>query len=284
LHLAVRSIIKGLENGDNKDELKQRLDALLNTLSKLYADIWSRATGNTPLYRQIAARYFNLLISASTFPKRFRHIMKFVSRTIYLKDQAEMPEEDLDSLFTKVRTAILVRCGGLLEIAPRRTYIRKENHHRTIIAHLDRGIRFIHRSAYDFLTDTEEGFRIRAHDSSSQIKQDIMLFKARLVRIRIFLRPGIDDRVKLPVVDDVPSMLSEIWASDVSPHLKDELFRASQGVYEGGYLKVDENPVGEIRPYFFAIAISYPAFVDYVLSRIAEGPEPQQLATSVLRD
>lgn len=62
LHLAVRSLIAGLDNGDSEEELVQSLAALPSELSRLYSDMWTRLNGNVGVYRQDTARLLNLII------------------------------------------------------------------------------------------------------------------------------------------------------------------------------------------------------------------------------
>ncbi|PNP50719.1 hypothetical protein FNYG_15938 [Fusarium nygamai] len=62
LHLATRSIMEGIENGDAEDMLLERLSGLPQDLEKLYIDMWQRLNANNPVYRETAARYFRYVI------------------------------------------------------------------------------------------------------------------------------------------------------------------------------------------------------------------------------
>ncbi|KXH61279.1 hypothetical protein CSAL01_06594 [Colletotrichum salicis] len=64
LWLAIKSLNRGLHHGNNSDDLQQRIQSLLTSLSKLYNDMWTRLNADQPLYREKAALYFGLVISS----------------------------------------------------------------------------------------------------------------------------------------------------------------------------------------------------------------------------
>ncbi|RTE71745.1 hypothetical protein BHE90_013849 [Fusarium euwallaceae] len=62
VHLAIQSVVRGIENGDSYSELVSRLEQLPNALEDLYAEMWKRLNQDEPLYWESAATYFQLII------------------------------------------------------------------------------------------------------------------------------------------------------------------------------------------------------------------------------
>jgi hypothetical protein len=81
------------------------------------------------------------------------------------------------SLCEKIQRAIEARCVGLVEIT--QTSSAAETIHFYNDQYIDLGysinsqVSFIHRTAYDFLNDTEDGHSIRMYDSSAQDEQSL---------------------------------------------------------------------------------------------------------------
>lgn len=64
-----------------------------------------------------------------------------------------------------------IRCAGLLEVVEDRRFH-------------GRSVRFIHRTAYDFVVDTEDGRRIRNADPSTEQERTIRFVKGYLIALR----------------------------------------------------------------------------------------------------
>jgi hypothetical protein len=175
LHLAIRSLIRGLDNGDHKAELAQRLTNLPTELSKLYSDMWMRLNEDTQLYRQTTALYLNLLIDAraaedivkeafTPFPSPYFqgrldlfHFTVATHRpvqTTFLNERRPMPASKLNQLCVERSNAVHLRCAGLVEMVPAeyKPYLSKDQ--AVLRPHMNTVLSFIHRTAYDFLVDT----------------------------------------------------------------------------------------------------------------------------------
>ncbi|KAI8626180.1 hypothetical protein F5Y19DRAFT_229340 [Xylariaceae sp. FL1651] len=214
LCLAIQSLIRGYENGDNDDILLQRLLALPSELSRLYYDMWTRFNDDIPLYRKSAARYFNLIIDATDIHTKIEEItgepyyspyyqsngninifqLMAATNTIVpvtlLDQRRELEESSLSQLCEDTQTAIKLRCAGLIEIQfqKRTGYYAwgAADRHRGVIPYLQTAVRWIHRSAYDFLRDSEDGHELRAHDGSSRSERIMLLMRAELAQRSTF--------------------------------------------------------------------------------------------------
>ncbi|OTA91507.1 hypothetical protein M434DRAFT_13110 [Hypoxylon sp. CO27-5] len=287
VRLAVRSLIRGLEKGDTMEEVHQRLDEMPNELSKLYSDMWARMNADTKLYKETAASYFNLVIASRDFssrsgesnPLRLFWFMATMERNVqdtFIDKKTTMDAASLQLLCNKTWNAIEVRSAGLLEIG--RAYegeflVARDPAHCDLLPYLKTKIQFIHRTAYDFLTDTEEGHRIRVYDSSSLDSLYIQLVKGHLVLAKVF-RCSVDTSVS-----DVLWPLSVV----TGPSSQEATFKVLRDVcdfYDNKYY--DEVP-GR-RPHFLAVASTFSGLGDFVSSSIAESPNASLLATNVLRD
>jgi hypothetical protein len=60
--LALKSVQTGYDNHDDPAELKLRLELLPNNLNTLYQQMWRRLNDGEAVYRETAARYFNLML------------------------------------------------------------------------------------------------------------------------------------------------------------------------------------------------------------------------------
>ncbi|KAI1762410.1 hypothetical protein GGR53DRAFT_521656 [Hypoxylon sp. FL1150] len=263
LHLATRSLISGVENGDLQDEIGQRLHDLPNELSTLYADIEGK-----DLYYVLPPSLFHIV--AAPEPQ---------VQYALVDERATMDPEFLEKMCTKVQHAIHLRCAGLLEVSPCRTYFPehwqkevavRDPHFQTVLPHGTVAVQFIHRTAYDFVTNTEDGHQIRSHDIATRGTLCIQLIKAELAYSKIFKDTRLNNA--LPWIPQ-----AEIY----------KLIRIARDWYGNGYFfisNVSQNTAPKTRHPFLAAAILFPRLHDFVLSSISESPDPELLAADILRD
>ncbi|KAF9768989.1 hypothetical protein IL306_013654 [Fusarium sp. DS 682] len=181
LHLATRSIIDGIENGDAEDMLLERLHVLPEDLEKLYTDMWQRLNASNAVYRETAARYFRYVIQSldvGIFAYMSDYQMQIASTpTIFqiacsedpkiqetlLKGRGTIELEDVLRMCNETRASIRTRCAGLIEAQPHKPDQRTSEclgDQSTFFSEAFGSVEFIHRTAHDFLTDTEAGQRI----------------------------------------------------------------------------------------------------------------------------
>lgn len=193
-------------------ELAARLDELPTELSDLYADMWSRVNGKTKAYRQASAHYINLLMDTRnvnrviddmtgncsgvfipysgeslTLFEIMAATTKLIDESVY--DQGVIPEPStLDQWCCVTRDAVTVRCAGLLDFVPESSTHSEaglwENtkEQSRLLPHLRSNLVFIHRTAYDFMTETDTGQLICSYDPMPPAQRYLQLAKGSLVQ------------------------------------------------------------------------------------------------------
>lgn len=172
--LAVQSLIRGIQLGDDDDVLFERLAALPRELEGLYLDMWRRQKDDIPSYRKLAARYFGLVIAAKKWQNIWRlnqpddidlawllgAIEERRRSTLYVHERNLTIVSEAACL--TMRASVRSRCAGLLQVC---------QSDKLPNAKVD----FIHRSAYAFLVESEAGQCILSHDdaTTSELMLDI---------------------------------------------------------------------------------------------------------------
>ncbi|KAJ4201608.1 hypothetical protein NW767_006695 [Fusarium falciforme] len=162
--LVSNSLSRGLRNGDSRNELFQRLDSLPRDLEGLYLDMWLRQNGDDEIYRESSAKLLYLcLVGLGWKEKPGFGLTPTVLQLMAAMDD-EGPEDHLihrrypvEELRIRCQTTvkmIQVRSAGLLEVYDVYGMSQLDPDYEAIF---DDRIRFIHRSAQDFLTDTQQG-------------------------------------------------------------------------------------------------------------------------------
>jgi hypothetical protein len=176
--LVLKTIRSGLTNGDDWSELLQRLELLPSTLQELYNQMWLRLNEDKPLYHQQAASYFKFILDADAnwfrgldfriFPA-IALALNQSTVTAILDSRSKVSADELVRLCLKTCGQLQVRCAGLLELRIWRgdtfdlddiksDIAAKEVSINGALERLsDIKIKFVHRSARDFLLDTREG-------------------------------------------------------------------------------------------------------------------------------
>ncbi|KAM0354836.1 hypothetical protein ACHAPU_000663 [Fusarium lateritium] len=197
LVLATKSLTNGIKNGDDERTLSDRLHGLPSQLQALYEAMWSRLNGDNAVYREIAAKYFRCLISHESKvdigyvvdgKMRWTEVgvksLAMISLLMKGKSQCNLEstpcEETLDtltSLCDATAADLHIRCAGMLRIGEESVFesFRDKDYPQIPleIFHLTRSVHFIHRTAHDFLVDTEAGQAILNYKSSTRASLDL---------------------------------------------------------------------------------------------------------------
>lgn len=144
--LVVRSLLRGLQFGDEISDLKHRLDQLPPDLETYFRYIFN---GIEAVYRQQTAQIFlTLLLAESSLPLLTLHflecIRKDVDYPIRYAGEDIMSNEGF-SIYEKQRRRLDARCGDLAEISE----IKSES----LFCRFQ--VRFLHRTVPDFLRTSE---------------------------------------------------------------------------------------------------------------------------------
>ncbi|PVH96950.1 hypothetical protein DM02DRAFT_101777 [Periconia macrospinosa] len=149
--LVTRSIRDGLIS-DEWDTLLERVKQLPSDLSDLYHDMWNRMNKDDQmLFQSDAASYFSL-VSIYPGPSLFGMMLstKPELRREILAGGHDINEDYLIRKLQIFQRQVQVRCAGLLDVPE----VQKGSS-----SHRD-PVHFIHRSAYDFIKDTQMGKHI----------------------------------------------------------------------------------------------------------------------------
>lgn len=221
--LMTKDLKRGARNADRFEELEQRLERTPDTIDGLYGHMLGRLD---KLYLQDAARYFHhLLMFQETFYHDAKFVKVLPPTTLgftcieenvlghrLYQNPNSVQISELQDACRRTETRILTRCAGLVEIDEhamgRLPYIRvkddpdsshetqkfygnKYTFRKTLaeggIADFVRKVRFIHKSAADFLknqTTISENSNRRCTGRSSAVREQIAI--AALIPIFIY--------------------------------------------------------------------------------------------------
>lgn len=215
LILATKSINDGLRHGDSDDILQERIDHLPNGLDSLYQDMWARVGVDSPLeYRQTAALYFKVTVVSQDLELRFQlamfgfNLLDLTLATTCIDDEIFGALGDPSKLVCQdvllqkcreVENKLNVYCFGLVDITPERQLDEAKAAEDSWYGHkydnvfplaTTSRLQFIHRTASDFLTDTESGANILRFDTESKFITQLRILKAYLARLALFADHG----------------------------------------------------------------------------------------------
>ncbi|KAI1860955.1 uncharacterized protein JN550_011110 [Neoarthrinium moseri] len=301
IRLAVKNLMSGLENSDSDEDLILRLHDLPTEISRMYYEMWARLNKNTKVYRESTAKYLNLLIAHreledyaskqgySNKPARVLEIMGATNLSLQsrLFTTGQVPAaEVINDQYDRTRELIDMRCVGLVDTTPlwKARSIPRNNHPEeclkpSLIPDLSLRATFIHRTAYDFLVDTEEGHHIRAYDSSSVGERYLQVVRGQLVAAVISQN------------ESLCSLLPKIAFTSrfVPQRMTYDFLKVCWKLHNRTSIRFDFLPrpdeprPDDTRPHFLT-ALTCPEFKDFISVSIKKSPRPSALATELLRD
>ncbi|KAJ4245291.1 hypothetical protein NW762_014161 [Fusarium torreyae] len=297
LFLAIKSVISGIRNYDDQAILLERLNELPRDLEDLYADMWSRLNSDNSVYRESAARYFNYaittirpdFISYSPTSTEPMDLSRLTLAEVALAETTDMHHmltpgfdkkdfPDLKSMCKTTSANIESRCAGLLQLRSHSTLLPEiPQDYRLLLQEVS----FVHRTAHDFLVDTEAGQRILNHRNDSSLPADTAI---RLVRSQLCLAiilhmqfktvtdlgyfvGGLDDFVHrfgdLQAAESILSVAQDLFSKDVMT------FPRPRGFPRSGSLSL--------------LARYFPTFDNFIMSSL-KSINSFSVATDVLRE
>ncbi|KAF4958877.1 hypothetical protein FGADI_2079 [Fusarium gaditjirri] len=149
--LVTQSLVRGLSNGDSEEKIEQRLSNMPKDLMGLYRDILRRSAEELLIYREYVSTAINLIRIASTRMAPFSQVTAFDCMMIMepdlLEDYAvlgkQVSKAELEAKTEVMRKRLNSGCPGLLGVVP-----------------YTWAVVFTHRSAEEFIFETEEGQRL----------------------------------------------------------------------------------------------------------------------------
>lgn len=286
LFLATRSLVNGIRNRDDVDTLLQRLEQLPEELENLYADMWRRLNGDNSVYRETAGRYLRYAVTGTspiriTLGPRLQRWLYIRRPTLLQVTLADRPDEgellasganggsfdDLMLLAHETASNIHTRCAGLLQLSKSKDEHGGELSKNDGINMLMQQMDFIHRTAHDFLVETQAGQSILnyKHVPSLSVNSDVTLAKFMLCTLRILHR-----ELDFLIVDarDVISSIARAArkGGDIKSEITSMLLTAHE-LYESRVLFFISEWL--IRPPFVCLLTHHsPLFDDSVISSL----------------
>ncbi|KAL8282381.1 hypothetical protein RB600_005709 [Gaeumannomyces tritici] len=317
LHLVINSITRGLENGQTLDEVSIRLDDLPPNLADLYSDLWKRLNDDTPSHRQDGAHYLNIILETDILETSFERLLgsNLTLREFAIAacprshsrlwsnlqhaicNSSEHIPPDLESEILQrchqTQKHILLRCAGLAEVVE---YDTNDGSLKVLAGHDDlaneivfrRQVKLIHRTAWDFLTDMEEGRHIRSYDMSSPESRHINYLFASLASS--YLQPRIGRSNHYVTESHIEEIISKL--GKLTDQADPEIFSLLQfcwTLYDKSKacssISVNSKGVDWTgwRLHFLALAAGWPCFRDFVFCSIVNSSDPKTTATLVLQ-
>ncbi len=213
--LVVRNLTADLRAGSPVESLGQGLDRLPGDMVQLYESIWNRRNQDTKLHRSEAALYFQLSLDAvrvfAAIPGLFfRYWLwqsggdlweathkkvtllhfalasdEMMTRSV-LMDRKTISDNVILAQCKATSSALSVRCAGILEVVPSQGTAPGTGGMRgsSDLSDVDpeSPVRFLHRSAQEFFTNTERGQKILEHNKMLYSERFDRLVLASLAR------------------------------------------------------------------------------------------------------
>ncbi|KAI4155605.1 MAG: hypothetical protein LQ340_000898 [Diploschistes diacapsis] len=199
--LVSKSLKRGLANGDQWPEIRARLGSLPADMMELYYSMWQRLGEDRKWYSETAALYFEIVLVESNYggmnllKNEQISIFELTASTdsdvqnSFIERNEAMPVADLEQQCSRTVERLMVCCAGLLEVHPAVEFDRlvvdsHDEKYNCLWPYTTQVVAFIHRTARDFLTSTEEGKEIRKR--CSQEAAMVALAKGCLIQCRLW--------------------------------------------------------------------------------------------------
>ncbi|CZR32856.1 uncharacterized protein FPRO_01936 [Fusarium proliferatum ET1] len=297
LTLATNSVTNGIMNGDDKKTLSQRLEELPEELESLYQTMWDRLNGNSRVYRETAARYFRFVLTDGwdrSLGKNGHYCsmrepnlvqlslaMKFEDRFIFPPQTNEKTLSELHDLCNATERDVQIRCAGMLQV-DRKSGFTEDKYEMELpkaIYPLTRPVHFIHRTAHDFLVDTEAGQSIVNYktNETKPLDTDLKLVKSWLNLVNTFYR-------EFDIASNVTRALfdcSRLNSKGVNPEQTLEILGTIKSLYENGALDLYDWSWRPNRPFQSVAAIYLVGFDDFVISSLTPTSSPELTTNSL---
>ena len=188
--LAVRDQVQGLRNGDSNRQLRERLSSLPNEVEGVYARMLDKIE---KLYWNEASRYLRLMLLEHG-PSLLKFTLTFHEKLDAFCNCEGFSGSELLVAMRLAQKRTLVTCAGLLEIYERKDPPTKKvdfdiddktSDHTDFILKSNLSICWFHRTAFDFMTETQRGKAFLSANVSPNLDLQILTFKAQLFDAKV---------------------------------------------------------------------------------------------------
>ncbi|CAH0045714.1 unnamed protein product [Clonostachys solani] len=287
LQLTMQSVENGIENEDSDEFLITRLKDLPSDITDLYTDMWKRLNQDSKVYRESAALFFKFLIrfqelknadAAADISLRLEDVSLFdiaCWKDENLQERLlnvgyETSSEEIVGVCERVKKDIRIRCAGLLEVQPLDYSVEFE------FDNVSRCVDFVHRTAHDFLVDTEAGQQILSYGKLSATETLTQITKGAFCKSRIKTRAEGLGKARDPmrVLECLSRFQSDEndWVNEAS-----EWLAMAESFYNAGLLQERVLP----RPSFLGHMVFFPDLYDAAMPLFQKAEA--SAATEVLR-
>lgn len=232
--LALKSLQRGVINGDDPARLMERLRKLPSELGKLYDEMLRRLGDDQELYSKEAAMIFNTFILMSEIQLshgRRWNLLEYATafdstlREKLLKWKSSLPPTSLKKTLLDLDIKLTSRCAGILEVV---SDLQGVDIARALAQNVSRpwasiGVEFLHRSAKEFLLSSRN--ELLAQDPTTAVER----------RFRVLQAIILDDCFPRGRKPEVGNAVFKIM-SEAKPPLSDkqeiELLNLTQEIYQ----------------------------------------------------
>ncbi|CVK94918.1 uncharacterized protein FMAN_13202 [Fusarium mangiferae] len=300
LHLATRSIIEGIQNNDSENMLSIRLHELPRDLEKLYIDMWQRSNAESNVYQETARKFFHYAMGYSegyvlTDPSW--DIASFLPLTLQIACADDPAIQK--TLFTgtgtigmtemmrmcdDLKASIHTRCAGMLEVQTQeldKNTSEMLGCKKTAVTKALGRVSFIHRTAHDFLTDTEAGHSILGREPLSAFSYQTQLLKG-LICVLI----GLTSEWDLPwdsytIIECIANFATR-WGIE-GFQVATQMLDVIQPLFDKHFARNSSHSWRNPPLFLTALITHHEIFDDYVISCLANDTSPD-LATNIMRE
>lgn len=192
VHLAVRELLEGFSNEDSQEQMQERLRLLPDEIEGFYKQMLSRLK---KIYRAEASVYFQLILieEMSLFGLAFAEDQVTGDNTLQYATGLKPGDITLRCNIMQIRLS--TRCAGFLECTAT-TFEGIEDQTSLALPSLEAelqryettSVRFLHRTARDFLLETESGKAVVDANTDSAFNPYVWCFWASLMPYYVRLR------------------------------------------------------------------------------------------------
>lgn len=193
VHFALRNLSRGMRNEGDVQELMKEVESLPGGMEQLYKEMWHRLQDGKQQYHLEAGLYFSF---HEHFPLSLVELTIALDDNIqqeYIRDLKQQDAVKLTINCKRLENRVLTRCAGLLEVTSVTNGTERWMSPDTNVVHLFQyhktAIKFLHRTARDFLYNTKAGRKIAGQPTTSRKQRFSALAKARISIVLQRLEP-----------------------------------------------------------------------------------------------
>ncbi|KAF5586432.1 hypothetical protein FPANT_7243 [Fusarium pseudoanthophilum] len=282
--LVTRSLIRGINNGDSMREIYRRLGSTPQDLMDLYRDILKRSAADRDTYRQFASMMFNLVLVLNHIPMPLFEATVATDEPLldrFVVRGKGIPAPHLANKGLYVLKILEVGCAGLLEVHSFMKDRPPTLEPRPLLAWLRPTITFTHRSAKEFLIDTEDGRKLWNSCPCSQEELLTRRAKAKLAWYELYASLGMKPSELFYVLQNLNQWIGK---ASLPSAVGTTVLTLAQKMYERGSLLTPKF-VGELLPLHsrrgqFLIYAVFSGLITFALNSLATFPNSERRDTA----